>query len=91
MNVKIEIKDTNTLVITNTDSGEEIVDTPKRLVYYDISQLTSSNNIRIFNINEREAVHQNFPTLAIGAGTTDGSSAFTVATWKTFARTNLGK
>jgi hypothetical protein len=93
MNVKIEILNTNALVITDTDSGKEIVDCPKRLVYYDIDELDNRANIRITNIDADmgDVVHKRFPTFPIGAGTTDaGATPFTIATWKTFARTNLG-
>lgn len=90
MAIKIE-KINEALVITETTAPAKVlVDTPARLVYYDVAKLEENAVIRLFNINEREFAHQKFADYAIGIATTDGSTLFTDATWKTFARTELG-
>ncbi len=90
MAIKIE-KINGALVITETTAPAKVlVDTPSRLVYYDVAALEESQVIRLSNINEREEVHANFQDYAIGIATTDGTVLFTDATWKTFARTELG-
>lgn len=89
MAIKIE-KINEALVITDTTASKVLVDTPARLVYYDVSKLEENAVIRLFNINEREFAHQKFADYAIGIATTDGTVLFTDGTWKTFARTELG-
>lgn len=92
MAIKVE-KINNALVITDTVSGDTIVDCPSRLVYYDVEELEKNNNVRIVNIDADmgDVVHRRFATYPIGAGLVDTNpTAFTVASWKTFARTNLG-
>jgi len=92
MAIKIEIILT-ALVITDTVTAKTLVDTPKHLVYYDVNELENNGNIRIVNIDTSDAVriHRNFPDYPIGANVIDGSNiAYDEASFKVFARTNLG-
>jgi hypothetical protein len=90
MAIKIELIN-QALVMHDTVTLETIAETPKRLVYYDVSELEKNSVIKIVNIAPQEQVHQNWPSQPIGANVVDGTNAaYTIATWKTFARTNLG-
>lgn len=89
MAFKIE-KINNSLVVTETNSGKEIIDTPSNLVYYDVDELDSRSNIRFKNISSTDSVHSNFPTMPLNECLTSDNVAFTIITFKTFARTNLG-
>lgn len=90
MAIKIE-KINNSLVIEETSAPAKIlVDTPSRLVYYDVAKFEENQVIRLFNINEREFAHQKFADIPLALATTDGTIVFTDTTWKAFARTELG-
>lgn len=90
MSIKIEIIN-NALVITDTVSNKTLVDTPKHLVYYDVDELENRGNIRLMNLSQSEYIHSNFQTMSIGNDIVDsGDLAFTEASFKAFARTNLG-
>lgn len=90
MAIKIELIN-QALVMHDTVSLETIAESPKRLVYYDVSELEKNSVIKIVNINPQDQVQQHWPSQPIGAGVIDGAdAAYTIATWKTFARTNLG-
>lgn len=89
MAYKIE-KINNALVITDTVSNKEIVDTPSNLVYYDVDQLDAHDKIRLENLSDTDRVHCNYPTIPLAEAVTSGDVAFTKASFKTFARTNLG-
>jgi hypothetical protein len=88
MSIKIEVIN-NALVVT--DNGNEIVDTPARLVYYDIDALKEvPSRIQLRNIDDQQTVARRLPTYLLSDCIDTGDAAFTLASWKTFARTNLG-
>lgn len=92
MAIKI-VKIGNAVIITDTVTAKTIVDCPSRLVYYDVNELELNANVRIVNIDADagDVIHRRFATYPIGAGLVDvGDAAYTDASWKTFARTNLG-
>lgn len=89
MAYKIQIIN-NALVVTDTTLGKEIIDTPAKLVYYDVDQLDQGGLIRFMNLSKTDYVHENYPTIALANSLTGADIAFTAASFKTFARTNLG-
>lgn len=90
MAIKI-VKTNNSLVITDTVSGKTLVDCPSRIVYYDIAELEERSTIRLCNIDEQASVQFRFQDYPISANVIDtGNAAYTDASWKAFARTNLG-
>jgi hypothetical protein len=90
MAIKIELINA-ALVMHDTVTLEVLGETPKRLVYYDVSELDNNNIIKLISLNPTEEAHRHWKSVVIGATTIDGGdAAYTVASWKTFARTNLG-
>jgi len=90
MAIKIEIIN-NALVMHDTVSGEILGESPKNLVYYNPDRLVNENVIEIVNIEKTSEVQKHWPTQSIGPNTIDGSNAaYTIGTFQTFARTNLG-
>lgn len=92
MSIKIE-KIGNTLVITDTDLNKTLADTPSAIVYYDVDILEKANTIRIFNMDQNIglAVHRNFADYLLTDTILDaGDTAYTIASFKDFARNNLG-
>ena len=92
MAIKIE-KISNALVITDTTAVKVIAECPSRLVYYDVDMLEENDTIRITNIdaNMGEVVHLNFADYPISANVVDsGNAAYTISSWKAFARAGLG-
>jgi hypothetical protein len=88
MATKIE-KINNSLVIT--EDGVEVIDTPSRLVYYDLDTLKETPaRIQLRHINDQETVVRRLPTYLLSDCIDTGDAAYTDASWKTFARTNLG-
>lgn len=81
----------NAVVLYDTDTNEILGESPKRLVYYDAERLRRDSVIQIVNINPMENTHQFWPALPIGANVIDtGDAAYTIGSFQTFARTNLG-
>ena len=86
---KIEIIG-NALVITNTVTNEIVAESPKQLVYYNVDRL-EKGVVEVINIDSTNQVQLSFEAMAIGADTVDsGDTPFTISTFRTFARTNLG-
>ena len=90
MATKIEIIG-NALVVTDTVTNKTIGESPKRLVYFNSHRLEEDDTIEIIDINSQDSVQNSWQALPIGDDVIDSTdTAFTVATFKTFARTNLG-
>lgn len=90
MSIKIE-KINNAIVVTDTVTSKILVDVPARLVYFDTDVLEQTpSRIRLLNINDREDVHARMPTYLLSDCVDGVPAAFTKASWRTFARTNLG-
>ena len=90
MAIKI-VKTNNALVITDTVTSKTLVDVPANRVYYKVEVLEEQNTIRLVNIDNNDKVHDHFADYPISANVVDtGDTPYTDASWKTFARTNLG-
>jgi hypothetical protein len=90
MAIKIELIG-NAVVMSDTVTSEVIGESPKSLVYYDVNELNKNNNVVLLNIDCDTYVQRNWKAVPIGANLVDsGNQAYTVASFKTFARTNLG-
>ncbi len=90
MSIKIEILD-GALVMHDTVDIKVIGESPKALVYYDVSELDNNSVIKLVNIDQTKEVQRHWQSQAISANVVDGSDvAYTIASWKTFARTELG-
>lgn len=81
----------NALVLTDTVTGDILAESPKRLVYYNVSRLNEESIVEIVNFDQMESTHESWPALEIGADLVDaGDAAYTLSSFRTFARTNLG-
>ena len=90
MSKKIE-KINNALVITDTVSGTVEVDTPSRLVYYDIDPLIEATpRIVLRNLDDSCGLIPRFNAIKLSEAVDGALAPFTDATWRVFARTNLG-
>ena len=90
MAIKIEVIG-NAVVMSDTVTSEVIGESPKSLVYYDVNALNEQNNVRLLNIDCDTYVQRNWKQVPIGSGLVDtGNVAYTSASFKAFARTNLG-
>ena len=90
MAIKIELIN-NALVMHDTVSGEIFGESPKKLVYYNAERLRTQSVIEIVNIDTISQVQNTWPAQPIGANVIDtGNTAYTIASFQTFARTNLG-
>lgn len=89
MSLKI-VKTGNSIVVTDTVAVKDIIDVPAKLVYYDLDELVNNENIRLLHISTSDSLHQRFPTIALADAINSADEAFTVDSFKTFARTNLG-
>lgn len=90
MAIKIELIN-NALVMHDTVTSEVIGESPKNLVYYNVDRLDNEDIIEIVNIDVQNNVQKTWQAQPVGANTIDtGDAAYTVASFKTFARTNLG-
>ena len=89
MTYKFEILNDCILVITNTDTGEIVLDKPKRLVYYNEKYLTNENRIVLHDtqLPHRNIIDENI-RIEFAVDSTD--TPFTVNSFQTFARENLG-
>ncbi len=90
MAIKIEVIG-NAVVMSDTVTSEVLGESPKSLVYYDVDALDNEGNVRLVNIDCDTYVQRNWKQVAIGADLVDtGNVAYTAASFKVFARTNLG-
>lgn len=90
MPVKIELIN-NAVVMTDTSTGEIIGESPKNLVYFNSDKLIKQNIIEIVNISSTEFTQMSWQAQAIGPNTLNSAGeAYTVETFLTFGRTNLG-
>jgi hypothetical protein len=91
MAFKIEIIQ-QSLVITNTGTSAVILDIPKSSCYYDKDAL-DNDIIDLFPVEDGssvEAALRTLPEIAMANAVDSLSVAFNTATFRTFARTNLG-
>lgn len=80
----------NALVVTDTVATKDIIDTPTKNVYYDIDELEKNENIRFLHLSVSDSLNQRFPTIALADAIDTGDAAFTVSSFKAFARAGLG-
>lgn len=78
------------LVITDNVTSKIEADVPKRLVYYDLDKFENDSIIQLRNIDRNNEFHMHFQAIALADAVGAGDVAYTAASWRTFARTNLG-
>lgn len=84
------VKTGNSLVVTDTVTSKDIIDTPARLVYYDVIELEKNSVIRFQNIDQSEQIHFRYPAIPLKDSLDSADAKFTIASFKTFARAELG-
>lgn len=78
------------VIITDTDTGVVLFDAPKAEYYYKIDKLVRENKVELYNLDHEDNISARPPILSLGDVVNSSDVAFTVATFQDFARTNLG-
>lgn len=89
MSFKI-VKTGNALVITDTVKGKDIVDIPSNNIYYDLDALQDNSVIKLLVLDVSASLGTRIPAIPLSDAIDSGDASFTINSFKTFARTNLG-
>lgn len=90
MAIKIELIE-NALVVTDTVTSDVLIDTPAKEVYFDNQSFNNDSEIVFVKIGPRRLFVPIHPAIALADAVDTGDASFTAGTFRTFARTNLGK
>lgn len=78
------------LVITDTSIPKVIFESPKSEVYYDLGLLLNDGVIKINNIDALDNAVVSAPRILLSDSVDESDTSFTVSSFQSFARTNLG-
>ena len=86
---KIEVI-SQALVITDTVSSEVLFEAPKGEYYYKVKELVDNNKIKFYNLDHEDNASARPLTVDLSDAVDSADTPFTVTSFQTFARENLG-